>query len=84
MTAEYVAVAVGAFVLMVILIWKQLRVDRQLRQLRKEVDQLQIIESRRFLMDLNAHPTADASKTEPDSAPAESNGGASRPAAVAI
>jgi hypothetical protein len=83
MTAEYVAVAVGAFVLMVILIWKQLRLDRQLRQLRKEVDQLQIMESRRFLMDLNAHPTVDAPKTEPDSAPAESDRGACRPAVVA-
>jgi hypothetical protein len=49
MTAECVAVAFGAFVLMATLICKQLRVDKQLRQLRKEVDQLQIMESRRFL-----------------------------------
>jgi hypothetical protein len=48
-----------------ILVWKKLRVfDARLGQIRAELNQLQILESRRLIMAMNIKPDADRSKGE--------------------
>jgi hypothetical protein len=50
----------GALLLSIILIYKKLRtIDLNLRDLRKELDELHILKSRLFLKELNAHQTDD-------------------------
>jgi hypothetical protein len=74
MTIDYAALGVGAFLVALIFIWKKLRVlDAQLEQMSAEINQLQIQESRRLLMALNAKPNASGSKAEPNNMPVGPN-----------
>jgi len=76
--AEYVvfAICVFLFVGMLVLIRKRMRViDVGLGKMRKENDYFQIVESRSFLMKLNAIPEAEAAKIAPNNAAADSSGG---------
>jgi hypothetical protein len=76
MTIEYAAVAVGTFLIVVILIWKKLRtIDMRLREMQAELNELHTVESRLFIMALNANPKTQAPKAEPTIASAQSNGG---------
>jgi hypothetical protein len=76
MTIEYAAVAVGTFLIVVILIWKKLRtIDVRLREMQAELNELHSVESRLFIMALNANPKTQAPKAEPTIASAQSNGG---------
>jgi hypothetical protein len=76
MTIEYAAVAVGTFLIIVILIWKKLRtIDMRLREMQAELNELHAVESRLFIMALNANPKAQAPKAEPTIASAQSNDG---------
>jgi hypothetical protein len=74
MTIDYAALGVGAFLVALIFIWKKLRVlDAQLEQMSAEINQLQIQESRRLLMALNAKPNASGSKVESNNMPVGPN-----------
>jgi hypothetical protein len=80
MIMEY-AVAIGAAALAVVLIWhriqiqKRIRViDLQLTKMQKEIDVLQMQESRRLMVELKANSRGDASQIDPDIASAEVGG----------
>jgi hypothetical protein len=73
MTVEYEALAIGVLLIAVILLWKKARVfDARLLKLQNGLDELRTVESRLFLMALNANPKGDASTIGP--MPAKSNG----------
>ena len=64
MSVEYKALAVGAFVVAVVLIWNAIRIrkrmrriETQLQKMQKEINQLQMQESRRLMTDLNVKST---------------------------
>jgi hypothetical protein len=68
--------AVGGFMVVGILLWKRLRViDTRLGTMQTEIDHLHAVESRLFVMMLNANSEVDAPKIEPDDAPVEFNSG---------
>ena len=77
MTVTYEALAVGVFLIAVIfvlaiLFWKRLRaVETRLRKIHREVNGLQIQESRRLIKELNANSKMEASKIESQDASAE-------------
>jgi hypothetical protein len=72
MTIEYAALAIGAFLIAVIMIWKRLRfIEARFIEMQIELKELHTIESRLFMMALNANSKAEASKKEP---PPRSNG----------
>jgi hypothetical protein len=73
MTIEYVALAIGAFLIVVIMIWKRLRfIGARLIEMQNELNELRTIESRLFMMALNADSKVEASKKGPSP---RSNGG---------
>jgi hypothetical protein len=76
MTIEYAAVAIGAFLIVAIMIWKRLRfINARLMKIQNELNELRTIASRLFIMALNANSKVETSKTEPNKGPPQSNGG---------
>jgi hypothetical protein len=78
MMAEYTSFAIGVFLVVAIMVWKKLRViDKRLTEMQNEVDELRTIESRLFIMALNANPEVSTSpeRTVPENVAAESDGG---------
>jgi hypothetical protein len=78
MTVEYEAVTVGAVVVAAVLIWSRTRIWRRIRaidarlaKMQKEIDILQMQESRRLLMALRKDSKVDAPKIDPDNGPIE-------------
>ena len=78
MTFENEAVAIGAVSIVAVLIWakshiwKRMRaIDAQITKMQKEIDILQMHESRRLMMELKANSKLEAQKNSPDSAPVE-------------
>jgi hypothetical protein len=73
MTIVYEMAAIGAVVLAVVFIWYQIKVRKQIRSLdgrlalmQKEIDVLQVQESRRAMMALRAKSKVQAPGIEPD------------------
>jgi hypothetical protein len=73
MTIVYEMAAIGAVVLAVVFIWYQIKVQKQIRTLdirlalmQKEIDVLQVQESRRAMMALRAKSKVQAPGIEPD------------------
>jgi hypothetical protein len=61
MTDEYEVLAVAAFVVVAVLIWNRIRIGKrirgieiQIRELEKKINLLELQESRRLIMELNA------------------------------
>jgi hypothetical protein len=76
MTIEYTAFAIGAFFIAVVLIWKKLRfIDARLREMRTELNELRTVETRLFMMALNASPKLEARAVEPQNEAAEMSPG---------
>ena len=77
MTIEHAALAIGAFFMVVIMIWRKLRfIDARLSNMQKEHDEFHILYSRLFMTAMNANPKVDvAFPPEPQNAAAKSNGG---------
>jgi hypothetical protein len=78
MTIEHsAAFVIGTFLFVVVLIWKQLRfIDTRLRGMRTELNELRTVETRLFMMALNANPKVEAaSPVEPKNTAAKSDGG---------
>jgi type II secretory pathway component PulM len=69
MSIEYGLLAAnGAFLVVVVLIWSRLRaVDRRLASMQDEIKKLHVMESRLFIMALNARPNGAASFNKADS-----------------
>jgi hypothetical protein len=56
---------VGTFLIVVILIWRRLRaIDRWFERMQREINELRWIESRLFLMGVNARPTGAGTEVE--------------------
>jgi hypothetical protein len=79
MTVEFEAVAVGVALVTAVMIWSKIRIwkrmraiDTQLAKMQKEIDILQMQESRRLMMALKANSKMEAPKIDPD--PAEIDG----------
>lgn len=73
MFVEYWAAAIGAAAIMAVLIWnkahiwKRLRaIDAQLAKMQREIDVLQVQESRRLILEMNASSKVQAPKIDPD------------------
>jgi hypothetical protein len=64
----YEAFAVGgAFLVAAIFVWKKLRfIQRRLGELRNEINELRTVESRLFMMALNAKSKADPHSERPE------------------
>jgi hypothetical protein len=76
MTIEYTAFAIGAFFIAVVLIWKKLRfIDARLREMRTELNELRTVETRLFMMALNASPKLTARAVEPQKEAAQMSPG---------
>jgi hypothetical protein len=75
MTLEFASLVIGAFVLVVVLIWvltwTKLRVmDRRLTSMQNQLKDLYVMESRLFnMLVLNAHPEASLKKADTDLIP---------------
>ena len=62
---DLVLFLIGAIVLVMILIWRRFRViDRRLARMQQEINELRWIESRLFLIGVNARPGADLGEAE--------------------
>jgi hypothetical protein len=73
---EYAAFGLGVILIAIILVWKKLRaLDARLGQIRAELNQLQILESRRLIMAMNLK-TDDQSKRESNNTSIALKGGA--------
>jgi hypothetical protein len=73
MTGVYEVAAIGAAVIAAILIWYQIKIQKQIQtldnrlaQMQKEIDVLQVQESRRAMMALKANTKVEAPGIEPD------------------
>ena len=73
MTVVYEMAAIGAAAIAAILIWQKIKIQRQIRtldtrlaQMQKEIDVLQVQESRRAMMVLKANSKVEAPGIEPD------------------
>jgi len=73
MTIVYEMAAIGAAVIAIIFIWHSFRVQKQIRvldtrlaQMQKEVNVLQVQESRRAMMALRANSKVESPGIEPD------------------
>jgi hypothetical protein len=75
MTIEYAAFGIGAFLIAVILIWKLRLLDAKLGQMHAEITELQMLESRRLLIALNAKLSANESNAGLRNTAIKSNGG---------
>jgi hypothetical protein len=78
---EYAAIVVGAFLVVVLLIWRLHSIEIRLHaiemrsgKMRKDINVLLAEKSRGLLMALNAKPDADGSEGEPNDAPTAPNG----------
>ena len=78
MTFENEAVAIGAVSIVAVLIWakshiwKRMRaIDAQITKMQKEIDILQMHESRRLMMDLKTNSKVEGQKINPDNGPVE-------------
>ena len=72
MTVEYEAIAVGAFLFVAILTWNEIRIWNRMRALeiiQKEVNALEMQESRRMMVEANAHSSGGAESRFQRSAP---------------
>jgi hypothetical protein len=80
MTIDHAALAIGAslivmILIMVTLIWRKLRfMDARLSKIQNEHNEFHILYSRLFMTAMNANPKV-AFPAEPQNAPAKSNGG---------
>jgi DNA-directed RNA polymerase subunit H (RpoH/RPB5) len=81
-TVEFEALIVGAFSFAAVLIWNKIRIwswmraiETRLQKMQKEINILQMQESRRLVMELNANSKAEAPKIDPNDAPVEMGGG---------
>jgi hypothetical protein len=81
MTVEYEAVAVGVVLIAAVMIWSKIRIwkrmraiDTQLAKMQREIDILQMQESRRLMMALKANSKVEAPKIDPDNGPVEIDG----------
>lgn len=83
MSIVYEMAAIGAVVLAAVFIWYKIKIQREIRaldtrlaQMQKEIDVLQVQESRRAMMALRANSKVEAPGIEPDdSDPVEIDGG---------
>ena len=82
MTIEYGAAVVGGVSIAAILIWSKIRIwkrmhaiDAQFEKMQKEIDVLQMQESRRLMMALKANSKVEAPKIDLDNGPVEIDGG---------
>ena len=85
MTVVYEMAAIGAAIIAIIFIWHALKVQKQIRaldtrlaQMQKEVNVLQVQESRRAMMALRANSKVESPGIEPDddsSDPVDIDGG---------
>jgi hypothetical protein len=82
MTVEYAAVAVSTAAVAVALVWSTARIRGQMRaidarfaKMQKDIDQLQMQESRRMLMEMRTNSTAEALPIDPGNRPAEVDSG---------
>jgi hypothetical protein len=73
MTIVYEMAAIGAAAITAIFIWQKFKIQRQIRaldirlaQMQKEIDVLQVQESRRAMMVLKANSKVEAPGIEPD------------------
>jgi hypothetical protein len=78
---EYAAIVVGAFLVVVLVIWRLRSIEIRLHavemrsgQMRKDINFLLTEKSRGLLMALNGKPNADRSEGEPNDAPTAPNG----------
>jgi len=93
MTIEYaIAFVIGAFLIVVILIWRKLRsmvaqlskMQKQLSEMQKELKDSHILFSRLFMTAMNANPKVEAAfLAEPQNTAAKSNGGEEHQSQVA-
>jgi hypothetical protein len=77
MIMEY-AVAIGAAAIAVVLIWHRIQIQRRIRvidlqlaKMQKEIDVLQMQESRRLMVKLKANSRVEAPQIDPDIGSAE-------------
>ena len=82
MTVEFEALVLSAFSFAAVLIWSKIRIWKRMRmietqvtKMQKEINVLQMQESRRMVMELNAHSKVAAPKIDPNDAPIEIGGG---------
>ncbi len=75
----YEMAAIGAALIAVLLMWHRVQIHRRIRELdirltrmQKEIEALQIQESRRVMVALKANSKVDAPGIEPDSDPVDS------------
>jgi hypothetical protein len=74
---EYAAFGLGVILIAIILVWKKLRAfDARLGEVRAELNQLQILESRRLIMAMNIKIDTDQSKGESNNTSIALKGGA--------
>jgi hypothetical protein len=73
MTFVYEMAAIGAAAITAMFIWQKIKIQRQIRaldarlaQMQKEIDVLQVQESRRAMMALKANSKVEAPGIEPD------------------
>jgi hypothetical protein len=71
MTAEYAVFAIGAFLVVAVLIWNMQRVAKRLAELQAELGELHFVVSRLSVVTLNAIPKGEAAATVPDIASPE-------------
>jgi len=78
MTFENETVAVGAISVVAVLIWSTIQIwkrmraiDAQITKMQKEIDILQMHESRRLMMDLKTNSKVEGQKINPDNGPVE-------------
>jgi hypothetical protein len=65
MEFEYLVLFILAFLLALILLWKKFRsLDKRLERMQQQINELRWIESRLFLMGVNARPTAVQAASE--------------------
>jgi len=82
MTAEFQALTIFVFSFAAVMIWNKIRfrkrvqaIETRLDRVQKHIDVLQMQESRRLLMELNANSKTDAHKNTPDDAPIHTDRG---------
>ena len=78
MAVEFEAVTVGVALIAAVLIWSKLRmwrrmraIDAQLTKMQKEIDILQMQESRRLMVALRENSKVEAPKIDPGNGPVE-------------
>lgn len=75
MTVVDQAFAAGALLVVAVAIWRLRRIERRLQRMRKDIDELHKLESRLYVMALNANSGAEAPKVEARIGAADPNSG---------